>query len=253
MPADPLVRPLALVLGLPNHPSIYLFEAIRDPRCMARDPLCMARYEDELASVPTLIGSKRHRLTVKGGTMEHAILSAHTPSSTAYSQSDIPLFSPLPPSVPPPVAEPDVVCPRAPKPSSFAQCRTISHQLQVPIEEDHSYRNACGNHFSQHYGFWRARWWPRVARIADDVGLAEGFLLWAASVYVLSAGCLLLVFGAVADVVGAKPVWVTGSFLYVVFMVAVGLSKTGVQIILFRTFLGLSSASAWQGFQRVRR
>lgn len=79
-----------------------------------------------------------------------------------------------------------------------------------------------------------------LPRIADDIGLSEGFLLWPASVYALAAGCLLLIFGAVADVVGAKIVWVTGSFLYMIFTVAVGLSRTGVQIILFRTFLGAS-------------
>ena len=36
----PLARwpacPLALVLGLPNHTAIYVFEAIRDPLCMSR-------------------------------------------------------------------------------------------------------------------------------------------------------------------------------------------------------------------------
>ena len=47
-------------------------------------------------------------------------------------------------------------------------------------------------------------------------------------------------FGAVADIVGAKLVWVTGSFLYAGFTIAVGLSKTGVQLILFRTFLGIA-------------
>lgn len=81
-----------------------------------------------------------------------------------------------------------------------------------------------------------------LPRIADDVGLEDGFLLWPASVYALAAGCLLLIFGAIADVIGAKLVWVTGSFLYVIFTVAVGLSQTGVQIILFRTFLGAAIA-----------
>ncbi|KAF7504202.1 hypothetical protein GJ744_002575 [Endocarpon pusillum] len=81
-----------------------------------------------------------------------------------------------------------------------------------------------------------------LPRISNDIGLEEGFLLWTASYYAPAAGCLLLIFGAVADVVGAKLVWVTGSFLYVIFTVAVGFSKTGVhwQIILFRTFLGIA-------------
>ena len=79
-----------------------------------------------------------------------------------------------------------------------------------------------------------------LPRIADDIGLSEGFLLWPASVYALAAGCLLLVFGAVADIIGAKFVWLTGSFLFMVFTVAVGLARTGLQMILFRAFLGAS-------------
>ena len=79
-----------------------------------------------------------------------------------------------------------------------------------------------------------------LPRIAKDIGLAENLLLWPASVYALAAGCLLLVFGAVADVLGPKLVWVTGSFLYVVFTLAVGLSQTGTQMIVFRTLLGIA-------------
>ena len=56
-----------------------------------------------------------------------------------------------------------------------------------------------------------------LPRIANDVGLSKGLILWPAAVYALAAGCLLLIFGAVADVIGAKLMWVTGSFLYVVF------------------------------------
>ncbi|KAL9616112.1 MAG: hypothetical protein Q9160_008983 [Pyrenula sp. 1 TL-2023] len=79
-----------------------------------------------------------------------------------------------------------------------------------------------------------------LPRIAQDVGLSEGLILWPAAVYALAAGCLLLIFGAVADVVGAKLMWVTGSFLFIVFTLAVGFAQTGIQIILFRTFLGVA-------------
>ena len=78
-----------------------------------------------------------------------------------------------------------------------------------------------------------------LPRISNDIGLQESLLLWPASVYALAAGCLLLIFGAVADVVGAKLVWVTGSFLYLIFTLAVGLSQTGIQIIMFRTLSGI--------------
>ncbi|KAH8744221.1 major facilitator superfamily transporter [Diaporthe sp. PMI_573] len=79
-----------------------------------------------------------------------------------------------------------------------------------------------------------------LPRIAEDVRLSESLMLWPAAVYNLAAGCLLLIFGAIADVVGAKLMWVTGSYLCVVFTVVVGLSKTGIQIILFRTAVGIA-------------
>ncbi|KXH67838.1 major facilitator superfamily transporter [Colletotrichum salicis] len=82
-----------------------------------------------------------------------------------------------------------------------------------------------------------------LPRIAQDVGLDESLILWPAAVYNLAAGCLLLIFGAVADVVGAKLMWLTGSYLCVVFTVAVGLSRTGIQIILFRTAVGVSTSA----------
>ena len=79
-----------------------------------------------------------------------------------------------------------------------------------------------------------------LPRIAKDVGLSQSLILWPAAVYALAAGCLLLIFGAVADIIGAKLMWVTGSFLFVIFTTAVGLAKTGIQIILFRTLLGVA-------------
>ncbi|PYH96681.1 MFS general substrate transporter [Aspergillus ellipticus CBS 707.79] len=79
-----------------------------------------------------------------------------------------------------------------------------------------------------------------LPRISSDIGIPEGLILWPAAVYALAAGCLLLIFGAVADIIGAKLLWVTGSYLYVVFTIAIGLSQTSLQIILFRTFLGIS-------------
>lgn len=76
--------------------------------------------------------------------------------------------------------------------------------------------------------------------IAYDISLSENLLLWPASIYALAAGCTLLVFGSVADVVGGKKVWLTGAGFYIVFTLACGLCKTGVQLIVFRTFLGVS-------------
>ena len=76
--------------------------------------------------------------------------------------------------------------------------------------------------------------------IAKDVNLHENLLLWPASVYALAAGCTLLIFGAVADVVGSKRLWLVGASLYIAFTVACGLCRTGIQLILFRTMLGIA-------------
>lgn len=67
-------------------------------------------------------------------------------------------------------------------------------------------------------------------------------MLWPAAVYALAAGCLLHVFGSFADILGPKRVWVVGSFLFVVFTVALGFSTTGIQVIMFRTCLGVAMA-----------
>ncbi|RYP92789.1 hypothetical protein DL770_001069 [Monosporascus sp. CRB-9-2] len=79
-----------------------------------------------------------------------------------------------------------------------------------------------------------------LPRIASDVNIPDGLILWPAAVYALAAGCLLHVFGAIGDIVGPKSMWVVGSFLFVVFTVAVGLAATSMQIILFRTCLGIA-------------
>ncbi|RYP87419.1 hypothetical protein DL769_000515 [Monosporascus sp. CRB-8-3] len=79
-----------------------------------------------------------------------------------------------------------------------------------------------------------------LPRIAKDVNIPDGLILWPAAVYALAAGCLLHVFGAIGDIVGPKSMWVVGSFLFVVFTVAVGLAATSMQIILFRTCLGMA-------------
>ena len=81
-----------------------------------------------------------------------------------------------------------------------------------------------------------------LPRLSQDLSLPSNLLLWPASVYALTAGCTLLIFGSVADVVGAKKVWLTGSCLYTMFTLACGLARTGDQLIAFRTVLGVAIA-----------
>lgn len=81
-----------------------------------------------------------------------------------------------------------------------------------------------------------------LPRVAVDVNLSEALIFWPVAVYNLAAGCLLLIFGAVADIIGTKLMWLSGTYLYIVFTLAVGFSRSGIQIIMFRTFQGASIA-----------
>ncbi|KAK5164198.1 uncharacterized protein LTR77_009892 [Saxophila tyrrhenica] len=81
-----------------------------------------------------------------------------------------------------------------------------------------------------------------LPKMAKDLDLPQDLLLWPASVYALSAGCLLLLFGNLGDIFGPKVIWVLGSFLFLVFTLACGLSQTAAQLITFRTVLGLAIA-----------
>ena len=79
-----------------------------------------------------------------------------------------------------------------------------------------------------------------LPRIAIDVDIPDGLILWPAAVYALAAGCLLHVFGAIGDIVGPKTLWIVGSSLFVVFTMALGFAASSMQVILFRTCLGIA-------------
>lgn len=78
-----------------------------------------------------------------------------------------------------------------------------------------------------------------LPRISTDINLDLDLIFWPASVYALSAGCTLLAFGCVADVVGSKKMWLVGSSASCPLILACGLARTGDQFIIFRAILGL--------------
>ncbi|KAJ5333014.1 uncharacterized protein N7506_006797 [Penicillium brevicompactum] len=78
--------------------------------------------------------------------------------------------------------------------------------------------------------------------IAKDLDLANNLLLWPASVYSLANGCCLLLAGSMADFLGNRVINLTGCFLLGTFILACGVSQTGIQIILFRTFQGIATS-----------
>ncbi|KAJ5395317.1 Major facilitator superfamily domain general substrate transporter [Penicillium crustosum] len=77
-----------------------------------------------------------------------------------------------------------------------------------------------------------------LPRISTDINLHRDLIFWPASVYALSAGCTLLAFGSVADVVGSKRMWLIGSGFSCPLILACGLARTGNQFIIFRAILG---------------
>lgn len=78
-----------------------------------------------------------------------------------------------------------------------------------------------------------------LPRIATDINLNRDLIFWPASVYALSAGCTLLAFGSIADVVGSKRMWLIGSGCSCPLILACGLARTGNQFIVFRALLGM--------------
>ncbi|KAF2272125.1 MFS general substrate transporter [Westerdykella ornata] len=78
---------------------------------------------------------------------------------------------------------------------------------------------------------------PTMAR---DLGLDASLLLWPISIYALTCGCTLLLLGSISDVVGSRPMYLTGCVLQSCFTLACGLAKTGTQLIVFRAFAGVA-------------
>lgn len=56
----------------------------------------------------------------------------------------------------------------------------------------------------------------------------------------LTTGCLLILAGSIADVVGSRTVFLVGCFVQGVFVLACGLAKTGIQLIVFRSMQGIA-------------
>lgn len=63
-----------------------------------------------------------------------------------------------------------------------------------------------------------------------------------ASVYALTIGCLLIIAGSIADLIGSRLVFLLGCFVQGVFVLACALSQTGIQLIMFQAMQGIGVA-----------
>ncbi|KAF2877066.1 major facilitator superfamily domain-containing protein [Massariosphaeria phaeospora] len=78
--------------------------------------------------------------------------------------------------------------------------------------------------------------------IARDIDLPRSLYLWPSSVFGLTSGAMLLIAGAITDIVGARIVEQIGILFLGVFTLACGLSTTGVQLVVFRALQGIAMA-----------
>ncbi|KAF1964668.1 integral membrane protein [Bimuria novae-zelandiae CBS 107.79] len=78
--------------------------------------------------------------------------------------------------------------------------------------------------------------------IARSIDLERALYLWPQSVYGLTSGAVLLIAGAVADIVGARTLELLGILLLGAFTLACGLAQTGVQLVVFRAIQGVCLA-----------
>lgn len=56
----------------------------------------------------------------------------------------------------------------------------------------------------------------------------------------MTTGCLLIIAGSLADLVGSRRIFLPGCFLQIVFVVACGVARTGLQLIIFRAMQGIA-------------
>jgi MFS family permease len=76
--------------------------------------------------------------------------------------------------------------------------------------------------------------------MAKELNLSGNLLLWPASVNSLASGCTLILSGSIADIVGGRKIYLLGEFFLVMTTIACGLSRTGIELILFRAAQGVA-------------
>jgi len=79
--------------------------------------------------------------------------------------------------------------------------------------------------------------------IGDDLGIPESRLQWVVSAYSLAFACCLLLWGRIADLVGKRLIFVTGSAFVAVTMIINPFLKNEIAFDLFRGLQGLGAAA----------
>ncbi|KAG0699243.1 major facilitator superfamily domain-containing protein [Suillus ampliporus] len=82
-----------------------------------------------------------------------------------------------------------------------------------------------------------------LVTIGRDIGIQEDQLQWLVSAYALSSGCLLLLFGRIADLHGRKKTFIAGSLFQLVFSLVGSFANDGKTLAIIRGFQGLGAAA----------
>ncbi|KAJ6468230.1 MFS general substrate transporter [Mycena sanguinolenta] len=79
--------------------------------------------------------------------------------------------------------------------------------------------------------------------IGADLGIAEDQLQWLVSAFALSSGCLLLLFGRLADLFGRKKIFLLGTAWLAVFSLGCGFAKSSTALFILRGLQGVGPAA----------
>ncbi|TCD68852.1 hypothetical protein EIP91_009566 [Steccherinum ochraceum] len=82
-----------------------------------------------------------------------------------------------------------------------------------------------------------------ITTIGNDLHFKQAELQWPINIYTLSYGCLLLLLGRIADIIGSKKMFLVGSAWFSVWSVAAALAPNAWTFILFFAFQGIGSAA----------
>ncbi|KIP11896.1 hypothetical protein PHLGIDRAFT_124551 [Phlebiopsis gigantea 11061_1 CR5-6] len=82
-----------------------------------------------------------------------------------------------------------------------------------------------------------------ITTIGRDLNFKQSDLQWPLNVYSLSYGCLLLLCGRLADIIGSKRMFLLGSAWFSVWSIAAAFSKTAPEFIVFLGLQGIGSAA----------
>lgn len=79
-----------------------------------------------------------------------------------------------------------------------------------------------------------------IPDMAADLALPRNLLLWPTAVSSLSSAAFTLLAGSVADTIGRRRMSIAGSLLQAVFIIATGLARNWIQLIVFRLLSGIA-------------